>query len=155
MNAQLIQLSPMRVVAIKHVGPYEQLGPKFEQLWNWASSNNVPIQRILGLYWDDPEGTPAAQLRSAACIEVGPDYQLGDTGGLPIFMDVVPGGQYANMRHVGPYEGLPQAWASLTEQTMGRLGKQIADGPAVEIYMNDASVTPADQLITELFMPVA
>ena len=155
MNVQVVDLSPIHVVMLKHMGPYEQMDKVCEQLWDWVGKNSVPAQRTIGIYWDNPEFTPAAKLRGAACIEVPAGFQPISTGGLLLSVEDIAGGSYATTRYVGPYEGLAAVWSSFTNQIEGSLGKQIREkDPAFEIYVNDASDTPAAQLITELYMPL-
>ena len=69
---------------------------------------------------------------------------------------MISGGQYGTITVVGPYEGLAMAWTQLTISLEKKLGKTIReDDPAFEVYVNDAETTPPDQLITELYMPIA
>lgn len=154
MDARLVQLPPIHVVMIRHTGPYEGIGPVFDQLWEWIGNNGVPATRSIGIYWDNPDETPADQLRSAACAEVPLGYQLGSTGGVPVTVEPIPGGDYVTTRFVGPYEDLAPIWSRLTFYAETTLGKTIRDTPAFEVYVNDPSDTPPDQLITELYMPV-
>jgi AraC family transcriptional regulator len=153
MNAQLTQLAPIPVVMLRHTGSYDGVGPVFDQLWGWVTSNSVPVQRTIGIYWDDPDEVPANKLRSAACVEVPLGYQVTNNGGLPIELQYIAGGAYVTTRFVGPYEKLAPVWSELTRYC-GQIGREISDNPAFEVYVNDASDTPADQLITELYMPV-
>lgn len=154
MNAQVTQLAPIPVAMMKHVGSYDDIGPIFDQLWTWATTNGVPIQRTIGIYWDNPDFTPEDQLRSAACLEVPIGYQLPSPGGLAITLEQIPGGEYATTRFVGPYEDLAPVWTNLTNYVEKTLRRQISQNPAFEVYVNDASETPANQLITELYMPI-
>ena len=154
MSAQLTLLSPIRVAILRHTGPYDGIGPVFDRLWAWVEANQVEVQRTIGIYYDNPDFVPAAQLRSAACVEVRGAYQAGDTGGLPITVEEIPGGTYATSRHVGSYDELAKVWTDLTNYVEKTLGRTIGDGPAFEVYVNDAFETPENQLITELYMPV-
>lgn len=155
MNAQLTLLPAIRVVMLRHRGPYEDVSAVFGQLWSWVTSNSVPVTRTIGIYWDNPDEVPASQLRSAACVEVPSDFQLQDRGGLALELTSLAGGSYVTTRFVGPYERLAPVWSELTQYTEGTLRKQIRiSDPAFEVYVNDPSDTPSDQLITELYMPV-
>lgn len=154
MNAQVTQLAPIHVVMLRHRGPYDQISPVFDQLCDWASSHGISVQRTIGIYWDNPDCTPASQLRSAACIEVPPDFQLSDRGGLALTVENIAGGTYVTTTFVGPYEDLAPVWSQLTSYIEGPLRRRISQNPAFEIYVNDPSTTPASQLITELYMPV-
>lgn len=139
---------------LRHTGPYDTIGPKFDELWGWVENVNVPVKRTIGVYYDNPDFVPASQLRSAACVEVPIGYQISLRGGLPLELAELAGGDYATTRFVGPYEDLAPIWTELTRQTEGPLRKTISDNPAFEVYVNDASNTPPQQLITELYMPV-
>lgn len=155
MDITIVQLAPINVVLLYHVGPYDGISAKFETLWDWASSHQVPVQRGLGLYWDNPDVTDASKLRSAACIEVPAGYQLPDTGGLQIQTGSTLPGKYATTQYTGPYEQLGPVWARFTNQIEGSLGERIKENdPAIEIYVNDPGCTPPDKLITELYMPL-
>ncbi|MEZ0327851.1 MAG: GyrI-like domain-containing protein [Fimbriimonas sp.] len=153
-KVQETRLSPIRIVTLKHAGPYENIGPVFDRLFDWIETNNVPVQRTIGIYYDNPDYVSAAQLRSAACVEVPVGYQLPNHG--PEFqVQEIAGGPYATTRFVGSYEKLGPVWEELTRYVERIMVKKISDNPAFEVYVNDASETPPEQLITELYMPLA
>lgn len=148
-------IPPIPVVAYKFIGPYENLSPCFDQLWEWVERHQVPASRTIGIYWDNPDFTPANQLRSAACVEVPADFQIANADGLPLANEQIAGGRYATTRFVGPYENLAPVWTAFTEKIEGEMRQQIdSEKPAFEVYVNDAGTTPPDQLITELYMPL-
>lgn len=154
-QVQFVQFAPIPVVMIRHTGPYDGLGPVFDQLFGWVGSQGVEVKRTIGIYWDNPDFTPAAQLRSAACVEVSPFFNLQPYPGLSLELSSIAGGSYAKTRFVGPYEKLEGVWSEFTRQIEQQYRREISDNPAFEVYVNDASETPPDQLITELFMPLA
>lgn len=155
LNAQIVNLAPIHVLMVRHTGSYDGISPVFDQLWSWIESHGIQTKRTIGVYWDDPDTTPTARLRSAACFEIADGTAIPpDTGGMAIEATYIQGGQYVTTTFTGPYEKLAPVWSNLTSYTQNTLGKQISDNPAFEIYVNDASETPADQLITELYMPV-
>jgi hypothetical protein len=52
----------------------------------------------------------------------------------------------------GPYTDLPQASGRAWE-IVGEKKVEVRDDFAIENYVNDPSVTPADQLITHIMIP--
>jgi AraC family transcriptional regulator len=154
MNVQLVQIDPIKVVMLRHTGPYDQIGPKFDQLWQWSKSQSIPSGRVLGLYGDNPDYVEASLLRSAACVEVPEGYQITDPNGLSLEAGAIAGGSYATTRYVGPYEEMTAVWSRFTQQIEGSLGKEISDRPAFEVYVNDPAETPASELVTDLYMPL-
>ena len=138
----------------RHTGSYDQLGDKFEQLWNWVTNSGVPAKRTIGIYWDNPDFTPTNRLRSAACVEVPIGTELENHGPLPIELSEIAGGNYATTTFVGSYDKLAPVWTQFTAQIEGALNRTITQNPAFEVYVNDASETPPEKLITELYTPV-
>ena len=123
---QLIQMSPIPVVMLRHVGSYDDVGPVFDQLWNWLQQHNIPTLRTIGIYWDDPDEVPANQLRSAACFEISPGYEIADRTGLPIEVTEIAGGPYVTTRFVGPYEKLAPVWNDLSNSARTRSNARLA-----------------------------
>jgi len=155
MNIQIKQESPIPLAMIRHTGPYDQLAPKFEQLYEWVEAQSVPAQRCIGIYWDNPEHVPAHQLRSAACVELPMYFVPTGIMGTSIELSTLAGGEYAVIRFIGPYDQLGRVWADFIRHIEQRLKRTISENPAFEVYVNDASTTPPDQLITDLYMPLA
>lgn len=154
MNVQVTQCAPIRVVMVRHTGPYEGIGPVFDRLWQWVESNHLPVQRTIGIYWDNPDEVPANRLRSAACVEIQKGTAIPAANGLPLEQSELAGGEYAITRFVGPYEDLAPVWSDFTRHIERTLRRQISQNPAFEVYVNDASTTPPQQLITDLYMPL-
>ena len=155
MNAQITTIEPIRTVMLRHTGSYDGLGPVFEKLWGWVESHNIPAERWIGIYWDNPDEVPTEKLRSAACVEIPADYQVTDSGGLSLILDEIKGGEYAITSFTGPYEKLEQIWSDLTSFCENTVRREISQNPAFEVYVNDPSDSPPSQLITELYLPLA
>jgi AraC family transcriptional regulator len=64
-------LAPIRVAAVRHIGPYMEVGRSFDILMSWARARQLlrPGARSLGLYYDDPAAVAPTALRSDACLE--------------------------------------------------------------------------------------
>lgn len=154
MNVDIVSVPAIPLIMLTHRGPYDGLSSKFDQLWSWIEKHNVPVQRTIGVYWDNADFVPANQLRSAAAWEVASDFQIGDRDGLPVEHGQIQAGNYACVRYVGPYEGLARVWSEMTNHIERKLRRTVLQSPAFEIYVNDPEETPPSQLITDLYMPV-
>ena len=154
-KVQVIYANAIDVVLLRHRGPYEEIGAKFDELSAWAEANGVRTHRVIGIYYDNPDHVPANQLNSAACLEVSTGFQIPDRSGLNLEQATIRGGEYATLRFTGPYDELGPVWTEFTTYIENDLNRTIRDDqPAFEVYVNDASETPADQLITDLYMPL-
>jgi AraC family transcriptional regulator len=153
MNVEIKELPAMRLAAVQHKGPYNQIGQAFGRLHQAAGPSGLLKEgetKMIGVYHDDPKSTPADQLRSEAGITVD------DAATLPEGLTEVriPAGRYGRTSHVGPYTGLPDAWAQLMSSWLPKSGQQL-DGsrPSLEIYVNTEMDKP-EKLITDLYVPI-
>ena len=155
LDVKVYPISPIRCVMLKRFGSYDGISDSFNQLFEWVEAQGVPVQRTIGIYWDNPDFVQVSRLRSAACVEVPQGFQLNDRANLPLLIEEIPGGDYATVRYTGPYEDLARVWSEMTEQVEGSMGRRISENKgAFEVYVNDAETTPPSQLVTELFMPL-
>ena len=155
MDVEIKTLPELRVAAVRHIGPYNQISEAFERLGQVAGRAGLiqqPRTEMVALYYDDPESTPADQLRSDAGLTVPEDTTLPD--GLSEHR--VPAGKYASTVHVGPYEQLGDAWARMMGEWLPSSGRRISeDAPSYEVYLNNPMTTPKNELRTEIRIPVA
>ena len=110
MNATIETMPEMKVATVHHVGPYNQIGEAFARLGPLAGGLiGAPGTMMVGIYHDDPESVPAAELRSDAGLVVPA------TANVPAGLDTttIPAGRYAKAIHKGPYERLGDSWAQL------------------------------------------
>jgi AraC family transcriptional regulator len=154
MNVVIETLPELRVATVRHVGPYNRIGEAFARLSALAGPAGLfgPDSKMIGIYHDDPETTPAAELRSEAGLSVPPGRALP-----PGLTEVkLPAGRYAHTVHEGAYEGLGDTWSRLMGQWLpAASGVQIGPGASFEVYRNTPADVPADQLRTELYLPIA
>ncbi len=141
----------LRVGTVRHIGPYDRISQAFERLGSlMAPARTRPAGgQLLALYYDDPQTTPADRLRSDAALTFPPPLEV--PAGL--IERRVPAGRYACAVHVGPYDQLPKAWASLMEDIATR-GLKATGGVSYELYLNDPMSVPSSQHRTELCAPV-
>lgn len=144
-----------RVAALRHEGPFTELGPSFQAIAGWAMEKQLfgPGTALLGVFYDDPKTTLPTMLRSDACITVA-DSVEGDPG-RGIEIREVPGGTYAVGVMTGPYSRLPEAYDWLHGEWLPGSGYRSAVGPCFEAYLNDPSQVPEDQVMTAIHIPVS
>jgi AraC family transcriptional regulator len=153
MRVEIRELSALRIAAVRHIGPYHEIGKAFERLGEIAAAARLfgPDATMIGIYHDDPGSTPAAELRSDAGITVPADATLP----AGVTEQWIPKGRYACAVHHGPYEALPQAWHQLMSEWLPESGQRLGGGPSFELYRNTPDEVPADELRTELCVPLA
>jgi AraC family transcriptional regulator len=145
-------LAPIRVAAVRHIGPYMEVGRSFDTLMAWAQARQLlrPGARSLGLYHDDPAAVAPDALRSDACLEVPEDVAAESE----VTILTVAGGPHAVLRHTGPYAELERSYAWLYRTWLPVSGAEPAAAPIFEQYLNDPRTTPAAALITDIHLPL-
>jgi AraC family transcriptional regulator len=142
----------MQAVTLSHVGPYMQIGKAFDLLYGWLATRNlmVPGNRVVGIYYDDPAAVPEPQLRSRAGVvlkqpvTVEPPVQIAD----------IPAGSYAVLRHKGPYADMKAAYDWLYGTWLVQSGREAADAPVFEEYLNNPRITAPTELLSDIYLPL-
>lgn len=147
-------LPPLRVAAIRHVGPYEQMGPSFKKVCDWAGQRSLfgPGTKVLGVFHDDPKTMAKENLRGDAAITVAEG--VGGDSGQGITITEIEGGPHAVGVLKGPYAQLAAAYDWLFSTWLPTTGRKVKDGPSYEIYLNDEATTPVEDLLTEIRVPL-
>jgi AraC family transcriptional regulator len=143
----------LRVAALTHVGPYNMIGETCGRLGGIVGPAGLLAHAcalMVAIYQDDPEATPASELRSEAGIVVPEGVTL------PAALHEVrlPAGRYARTTHVGPYDKLGDAWARLMGSWLPDSGERVAHGICYEAYRKMDHANPAG-LETDLYVALA
>lgn len=150
MQVEIKEIAPIHAVALRHIGPYHEIGATFGKLWGMAMSQGVPPGQGIAAYYDDPESTPPNELRSDAAITVPPDFAGTPEGLTRIQID---GGKYAVARYVGPYSGLGEAWKWVYGEWLPQSGLTPAPKVCFELYINHDEQHP-ENCVTEVCVPI-
>jgi AraC family transcriptional regulator len=151
MDVKTETLPGLRLAALRHTGPYQQIGRAFGQLHALITRAGLPHRELVALFHDDPRETPADQLRAdaAAVVDEGVPLPPGLTE------QRIPAGRYATVEHRGSYAGLGDAWMRFTADVAAATGQPHARGVTFERYCNTPMDVPEDQLRTQLYISVA
>lgn len=151
MKVEIKELREKRLAAVSHLGPYNQISEAFARLGAIVNDRRElfgPETEMLAVYHDDPETTPAAELRSEAGLVVPARVALPKG----LVERHLPAGRYACTTHVGPYDRLGDVWARFMGEWLPRSGHRAADGPSFEIYRNTPENAAPNELETDLYM---
>ncbi|MBL8950066.1 MAG: AraC family transcriptional regulator [Myxococcaceae bacterium] len=144
----------LRLATLRHSGPYFRISETFGKLGEVAGPLGLfqkPGTVMLAVFHDDPETTPANELRSDAALSLA----KGDAMPKGLTELVLRPGRYARLTHEGPYEGLPDKWLRLIGQWLPRSGHRLADAPSYELYRNPPSEGMPTKPVTDLYVPLA
>lgn len=107
-NITIKTLPDLEVVSLAHNGSYLHISQAFDRLGSWLGARNLigADTRMMGVYYDDPDTVAEKELRSRACMTVSKPCVLD----APLERITIAGGEYAVLRHKGPYDGLAAAY---------------------------------------------
>jgi AraC family transcriptional regulator len=143
----------VRLAAIAHRGDYQEIGAAFEKVIGWAASQGLaPASlRSFGIYYDDPDSVPKAQLRSDATVLIPPDLKpAGEVRAVDI-----PALRCASVIHKGPYAELERPYRFLYREWLPNSGQLPADHPPFEEYLNNPHGLPPTEWLTRICLPLA
>ena len=139
-------------LTIQHQGSYMHIGKAFETLFGWLTTRgalNADI-RPVGIYYDDPDAVAEAELRSRAGIITKAEIPIE----APLEHTEIVGGPYAVLRHKGPYADMRSAYRWLFGEWLVNSGREPANAPCFEEYLNNPRDTPPTELLTDICLPL-
>ncbi|MFQ1699458.1 GyrI-like domain-containing protein [Loktanella agnita] len=141
-----------RLAALSHVGDYSEGSICYQKVATIITTGGhwSHVRGMVGIYYDNPDVTPTNALRShAGVLWEGDDVPAG-------LEDVaIAGGRYAVLHFKGPYIGLQKAYRYLYGDWLTETNEPLRDAPCYEVYLNDPTCTPQDELLTDIYMPLA
>ena len=146
------ELPPMRLVFLRHVGPYDQVGATWGRLMTCVGMRGLfgPNMKLLGIVYDDPDVTPPDKVRYEAAVTVSGQVQPEGEFGVMEF----PAGTYGVVTHKGPYEELGKMYQKIYGGWLPKSGYRLRDSPAFEQYLNSPQNTKPEDLVTLIHVPI-
>lgn len=141
-----------RLAAIEHRGDYQQVGGAFGRAFAWAAPRGglAMPPRSVGIYYADAPSVPQSELRAHAGVVVTPET----TADGEIEIVDIPPMLCASVLHRGPYAELDRPYRFLYRAWLPQAGRDPANHPCFEEYLNDARAVPPSELLTRIYLPL-
>lgn len=156
MSITIVEFDPLVVIARRNVGSHASLNGGFQALFEWAGEHGLVehVQHLVGIPVDDWRDVPPDALRFDCCIAL--DRAFDADGGLPDALRAVElaGGCYAQVRHVGAFDGLEQAADIALRQLLDDGGHALRDAPVFYIYRDDPEDVAEALLRSDILIPL-
>jgi AraC family transcriptional regulator len=149
MEIRTERLERMRVLGLRHIGPYSEVYVVWPKLLAHAGSRGLlsPTVQTIGLSYDNPHTANPQTLRYDACLVSDAE---GDETLAPI---VIEQGRWAIYRLVGPYQQIGVSFDRLFEEVEAKQ-YELRAAPCMEIYRNDPAKVPPAEYLTDLAVPI-
>jgi AraC family transcriptional regulator len=152
-DVQIVIFPQTKVAAIEHCGPPALEHESARKLIAWKLENRLldPAKhRNYGVHYTDPRTTPPSRHRVDFCVSVDADVGPNAYG---ITTKVIPGGRCARARDVGSRAD-NKAARYLYEQWLPRSGESPGDFPVFFHYVNVGPQVRAEEMITDVYLPL-
>jgi AraC family transcriptional regulator len=152
MEVRIEDFKPVRVAYMRHHGPYETCHETWMRFNDWCKGQSfkLPHPLVTGVSYDDPETTPPEQIRYDCCIEVDENFQADEH----VKVQELQGGEFAIYTLKGPYSEIAPTFRKLFREWLPQSGRECIHQACLEIYRNDPSQTPEDELLTDICIPL-
>lgn len=153
MNVRIETLPERPIALVRQTGPYKESAERaWALLCAWAGPLGLlgPETILMGIGHDDPSITAPEDIRYDAAITLSRPVAPQ----APVTLGVQPGGDYAVATHRGPYEKLEEAYREVMGKWLPQSGREFREEPCFEVYRNDPSRTPAEDLLTDIYIPL-
>jgi AraC family transcriptional regulator len=151
-DVALRHAAALPVLAVEHRGSYMAIGRAFDLLFSQIAASGLarPGMRMFALFFDDPDLVPEDSLHALAAV-TGCAEPAGDS---TLLRTTIPAGNYAVLTHTGPYASMRAAYRWLFGDWLVRSGRDPANGPVVEEYLNSPRETAPNDLRTLIHVPL-
>jgi AraC family transcriptional regulator len=152
MDVDIITSPPITLAGLWHRGEYTQIGDAFERLSALAGQHRLfgAQTRMIGVYFDDPDVVAQSALRSFAGISI----EAGFVPPAPLEVLVIAEGSYARAVHRGPYLDLHAFYRRIFRDWLPQSGREPADAPCFEDYLNNPATLPPTEWLTAVHVPL-
>jgi len=150
MQVEIVDIAPMRLHSVLHVGPISEIPQAWGRLEAWLSARGLRdrVELAVGLCEEPPNDAGDIVYRAGVvlrdAIAASDDVEIVEA----------PGGRYARYRHVGPPSQIAEAFQKLYREWLPASGFQPDDRPALDICRSDPRITPEPELLTDLLAPI-
>lgn len=142
------------VVGMRKRGTYAEIGPMIATVCQFAAGSGAGIVgRPTFVCHETPKEAMKANEQSNADVEIVIPVARKVTGTDRVTCYELPGGQMAMIVHKGPYEQCAPTYKTLFAWIAENHKKVV--GPTREVYLNDPHKIPSEEILTEIYAPIA
>lgn len=151
----LVDVPPELVIGKEKRGAYSQIAEVIGELAGYAMENGIELvgPPVAIIHEKSKEEAEKAEREGNALIDIAFPVAGACANTELIRCYELPGGRMAKIVHKGPYQDMGPTYVELFKWIQ-KNGRQIV-GPMREIYINDPGTVPSEEIITEVYAPVA
>jgi len=151
----IVDIPPQKVLGITKTGSYQLIPELLMKVIGYIGSEKITITGppVFLCHETSPESVTVANETGTAVVEVAWPVAGTVKGSHDIRAYELPGGKMVHAVHTGPYVECEPTYIRLFAWIREK-GLTIT-GPIREVYPNDPREVPPEEIITEIYVPVA
>jgi AraC family transcriptional regulator len=153
MEVEIVELPAMKVAAVEHRGSPSLEHETARRLVAWKIERRLhdpSLHRSYGVHYTDPRTTPPDEHRVDFCLTYDGEILSNPYG---VIAKELAGGRYARARDIGSRLN-NKAAAFLYEVWLPESTEDLRDGPAIFHYVNVGPNLRAEEMITDVYLPL-
>jgi len=151
---KILVLPDKKVIYIRVVGEYggNEVNEAWEQLVDFITQYKLLgwNPEFFSIYYDDPDNVDRGKCVSDLCFTTKKEVIKHDV----FKSNLIEGGKYAVFRYKGPYERLWELYEKVYGNWLLSVDYKLRDVPSLEKYINYSPKTKAEDLLTEIYIPI-
>lgn len=154
MDVRIVDFEETKVAVVEYRGAPELEYEAVRKLVKWKLENaltDTTRYRMFGLHYSDPKTTPSNEYRVDFCLSV--DFEVGENQ-YGIRNGSIPKLRCAFARDIGSRHD-NKAAAYLVEQWLPTGNERMGDHPVIFHYVNVGPTVKPEEMITDVYLPLA
>ena len=152
-EVSVVEVKPQWVLGLRKRGTYAEIGPMIGEVYKYARNQKIPVQGCpMFVCHETPRQAMKANEESNADVEVAVGVYEQAEGAGDVTCYELPGGQMARIVHKGPYETCASTYKRLFAW-ISQNRRKVA-GPVREVYLNNPTKIPPEEILTEIYAPI-
>jgi effector-binding domain-containing protein len=120
----------------------------FQKVSEFIQKNNLAAGSVFAIYNEFDLVDQHTSFISAIAIDSDIEVEA------PFIKGELEGGECVKVIHTGPYPHIGNGWAAAMGYSRAKKIKTTKSPVGIEFYLNDPASTPANELITEIVLPI-
>lgn len=154
MQVRIVEFAAVRLAALEHRGPPNQVSETVHRFIDWrASSGQSPVasSRTFGIPFNNPDTIAPEDFRFAVCGEMDQALAANAQG---VHELSLPAGRCAVVRHVGSPDHIGETIYPIYRDWLPSSGEELRDQPLFFHYLSVYPQTPLQQWQTDIYVPL-
>ena len=154
-DVTVVEVPSQLVVGIKRTGRFSEIPAVMGELVEYAMANGAELTGApVSVYYEtSKEAVDKANRDGTAVLDVNFPIAKPIAGSDKVRVYELQGGTMAKLLHKGPYEACEPSYIALFTW-IAQNGKQVT-GPVREVYPNDPRTVPPEEILMEIYAPIA